>query len=557
MADVTEVTGGWTAAAFIVVFVLMSACAVYSLVATWLANRNQGTESAAGYATNVKTTEDFITARSKVDVWKMAFSLYASVLGSWVITSPAIYASYAGLLGLAAYAFACGAPLCVIAWCGGLARQADSEATSLPDFLLRRFGLRIYSEGSKGLFGLSWLKPGQLAATWSALVALFVMGVALLAEYATLGTLFRSFVGCSSGVAAIPTIFMALLTIGYTVMGGLYISILTDRIQAIVSFVLVVFLAIYLAADFDGETPTPLTADQKGFNFYGHSSLFTMPMSLVASTMYSEALWQRVWAAEDELALKKASVISCVFVILVVFFFGFVGFLGLWSGKVGWELDPNLYFFALFSESNSGILDSFAGLMALSCAAMLSEGAADSLQNGITATLSSTLLKGKPLSWTRALVLVVNIPLAIIGSTSWVNNVLNLFLMSNMISVACLFPLLCAVIPGDLAKTYLTEGAVLLGCVGGIVGSCIFGIDQTGNFSDGLDMTFMDNGYAWDYFLCAFLSSAGCTIVGVILSVAYKIFKNRGQLPSSNPEAESNNTADTANASPASDDIAL
>eukprot|EP00405_Crypthecodinium_cohnii_P019768 CAMPEP_0206483964 /NCGR_PEP_ID=MMETSP0324_2-20121206/39720_1 /ASSEMBLY_ACC=CAM_ASM_000836 /TAXON_ID=2866 /ORGANISM="Crypthecodinium cohnii, Strain Seligo" /LENGTH=84 /DNA_ID=CAMNT_0053962077 /DNA_START=50 /DNA_END=300 /DNA_ORIENTATION=- len=84
MADVAEVTGGWTAAAFIVVFILMSSCAVYSLVATWLAKRNEATNSGAAEATNAKTTEDFITARSKVDVWKMAFSLYASVLGSWV-----------------------------------------------------------------------------------------------------------------------------------------------------------------------------------------------------------------------------------------------------------------------------------------------------------------------------------------------------------------------------------------------------------------------------------------------------------------------------------------
>mmetsp|Transcript_20077 Transcript_20077/g.43727 ORF Transcript_20077/g.43727 Transcript_20077/m.43727 type:complete len:551 (+) Transcript_20077:139-1791(+) len=547
MADTVEVTDGWKAAAFVVVFVLMAAVAIYSFLITWWASRSEGSTHAS--KAQVKSTEDFITARSRVDVWKMAFSLYASVLGGSVVTGPASYASFAGLLGLASYAVAVGTPLLVVAWCGGLARSADPEATSLPNFLLRRFGVRLNAEtADEGICGLAFLKPGQATATLSALLTLFVMGVALLAEYATVGTLFRSFVGCSDGLAAVPTIFVGLLTIAYTVVGGLYISVLTDRIQALVSFVLVIFLAIYLASDFDGDTSGPVTEDMKGFSYAGWSSVFTMPISLISGTIYSEALWQRVWAAEDEQALKRASVGACFFVMLVVFFFGFGGWLALWSGKATWDTDPNLYFFTLFSSGSNGILDSFAGLLTLSCAALMGQGAMDSLQNGITATLSSTLLKNKPLSWTRILVLLVNIPLAIVGATSWVNDVLTLFLLSNMITVSCLFPLMVAVIPGEVAKAYVTEAAVWAGCIGGVLGSIIFGIDQVGgDVADGLDMTFMSNGYGWDYFLVALLSSIGCTLIGIALSWVYRKFLEQkeagsGKTPanagtSPNPEA--------------------
>jgi len=307
---------------------------------------------------------------------------------------------------------------------------------------------------------------------------------------------------------------MGLLTVGYTVAGGLYISILTDRIQAIVSFLLVVYLGIFLLRQFDIKLSTPLTNAQKGLTYSGYSSLVVMPISLISSTMYSEALWQRVWAAEDEKALRKASIGASLFVTLVVFFFGFVGFLALWSKKATDTTPPNLYFFVLFSESGEGTLDSIAGLLALSCAAMMSEGAVDSLQNGITATLSSTLLKNKPLLWTRLLVLVVNVPLAILGSTKLVDNILKLFLLSNMITTICFPPLLAAVFPYPGVRQNVTEESVLFGCLGGLLLTCAFGTLRAGSISGGIELTFMSNDYGWDYFVVALVSSTACTICG-------------------------------------------
>merc|ERR1712045_506061 len=100
---------------------------------------------------------------------------------------------------------------------------------------------------------------------------------------------------------------------------------------------------------------------------------------------------------------------------------------------------------------------------------MGAEGGVDSLQNGIVATISSTLLKGKSLWATRLAVLVVNVPLAILGATPLVNNVLNLFLMSNMLTVCCFVPFILAFWPGPKAQSYVKEAAVLGGCFCGML----------------------------------------------------------------------------------------
>lgn len=44
--------------------------------------------------------------------------------------------------------------------------------------------------------------------------------------------------------------------------------------------------------------PTPLTP-VLGANELGYSSIFSLPVSLLASTVFSESLWQKVWSGKD------------------------------------------------------------------------------------------------------------------------------------------------------------------------------------------------------------------------------------------------------------------
>jgi len=87
----------------------------------------------------IDSTEEFITARGKVRWFRIAWSFYAGAMGSWVLTSPAGYASFAGLLGLVFYALAAGFPFIMIAYAGDSIRSRLPHVMSLTDFMGWRY----------------------------------------------------------------------------------------------------------------------------------------------------------------------------------------------------------------------------------------------------------------------------------------------------------------------------------------------------------------------------------------------------------------------------------
>jgi len=66
----------------------------------------------------LKDFESFITAKNTQNRWRIAFSFYAGSVGAWAITTPANYSTFAGWVGMVAYAAACGLPIIVLAFFG-------------------------------------------------------------------------------------------------------------------------------------------------------------------------------------------------------------------------------------------------------------------------------------------------------------------------------------------------------------------------------------------------------------------------------------------------------
>lgn len=88
--------------------------------------------------------------------------------------------------------------------------------------------------------------------------------------------------------------------------------------------------------------PHPLP-DGLGVTEAGWLAIFTLGSSLISSTMFSEAVWQRVWASRDKKALYGGSVLGCVAIIVVVFLSGFGGWLAFVGGFATFESNPNTY----------------------------------------------------------------------------------------------------------------------------------------------------------------------------------------------------------------------
>lgn len=51
-------------------------------------------------------------------MWRIAWSFYAGAVGAWVITGPATYTPWAGVIGNVMYALSSGLPVLMIAYAG-------------------------------------------------------------------------------------------------------------------------------------------------------------------------------------------------------------------------------------------------------------------------------------------------------------------------------------------------------------------------------------------------------------------------------------------------------
>jgi len=478
--------------------------AVYSVVFTWLEKRRAASSDGGGGGDGQPTSaEDFVTARRSANLSQIAWSFYASSVGAWVIVTPANYAAFAGWVGMLFYALACGIPVIAIAHFGARLQGLFPACASLSDFCGARYG---------------WAT--QLLVV---LITVMNMAIVVIAEYTTIGSLFADFVG----TVALPFIaLVAVLTLSYTTYGGLHISIITDRVQAIFSVILVMALCIYVASTFRYELPTPLPPNLAA-NFYGYSAIMTMPLSLMGASVFSEALWQRVWASQDHRTLKLGSYIGCAAIIFVVFMCGMFGFLASWAGLIDENTNPNLYLFQIFKsegEGSNATVSNWVGVVIMVLAVTMNESAIDSMQNGLAASIACRFFLKANLVWTRVMVVLINIPLVVIALLGL--DVLSLFLITNMLTTCCMVPVLMGMYNGRGCE-YITDAMPPLSFLVSFICVSIYGCSNVWDPSAvgqsigaGIRLAWYGNSYAIDYFAVGLGTSIGAVLLWLGVRVA-------------------------------------
>lgn len=437
------------------------------------------------------TPEFFLTARNSVPTFTIAWSFYAGAMGSWALFGPPSYAYSAGILGIALYAVSSGFPIMVIAFFGGVIQRRVPHILSFADYINRRFG-RI----------VSW---------YVAALLLFNMGVALTAEFTAVGDLFQYVVGATR----VPVVVLigAVATI-YTAWGGLYVSIITDQWQALASVIVVTIIFIYVWATFDAPLgPVPHYLGLSNYN--GLASIAVMPISLVSSTIFSEAMWQRCWAGKDNRSLQLGALFGTLAVIVVVFLFAFGGFLALW-GNVWQPSGPddygNLLLFSLLKARWVLVLVSVLSVT-------MSESAIDSLQNAIVDTISAAFVAPffprLSLFWIRCLVLVLNVPPIVCSLQGY--NILQLFLLANLITTTSTIPVLLGLLPGRAAQKVVTPFSVVAGCLTGLAAVFVWALRRPAgvSYSSSLHSAFL---VAYDY--PQFLLAAAFSVIGLLVGAA-------------------------------------
>jgi SSS family solute:Na+ symporter len=478
----------------------VSAVVLFGVLALVLLKREK---TANVYA--VETTEFFFTARASKQKWKVAWSFFSSAVGSFVISGMPDFAFWGGLIGLLAYAFSAALPIVLIGHFGSSLQERYPRILSLSDYGRLRFGFAT-----------------QVLVV---LMTLFNTSIACCAEYTTIASLMSYYVA----LGGFDVLFVALLgvvTLTYTTAGGLSVSIITDQFQGVSSFALFAVIMTFVAATWrvPGGAYQPdaigpeLTAQLWGLSELGWTSLFVMPFSLLTGTVFSEAMWQRVWASEDRATVRFGSRVGALLVFMVCFGIGFTGILGGWAyGADMFDANPNLRLFYVlkpFEDQFVPVVNSAIGVLVVLFAVVMSESAIDSMQNAVGACLNGALqgrAPGYSLRVGQAMVAAINIPLIVVGTLKI--KVLALFLVANMVGACAVFPVLLGIVRLAWVDRYLTDMVPPVSFAITMLFLAGFGVSQVDGhgFVDGLSMAFYDNMYGWKYFLVALGCSVGST----------------------------------------------
>jgi SSS family solute:Na+ symporter len=487
--------------------------------------------------------EFYFTARGSKGKWLIAWSFYASAVGSWVIAAVPDFAFWGGILGLFWYALAAGLPIVLIGLWGNKVQAMYPKVLSLSDFSRLRFG------------------PCTL--TLCVLLTLFNMAVASCAEYTTIASLLSDFVGLGS-YDVLVVLLLGVVTLTYATAGGLSVSIMTDRVQGMFTMALFWVVVIYLLATWrvpggvyqpaameaagEGELKQQLLT---GTGTMGTSAVFTMPLSLTMATVFSEAMWQRVWAGESPAAVRFGSMVGALLVFVVVFGIGFTGTLGGWAyGSEMMGVNPNVRLFYVLSpyeqavnettgevipgygqSAFTGQINSGVAVLVMVLAVTMSESALDSMQNGIAASLNGAIAPRLSPRHARLvgmlLTVLLNVPMIVVGLLKL--PVISLFLVANMVCTSAAFPVVLGLAKLPLLQAYLNDAVpplAFLLSLASLVGYSASNLPDGAlgyparDFESAVSLAFYGNMYAWDYFAVAFGTSVGWTALLVLASKA-------------------------------------
>ncbi|KAH6560850.1 hypothetical protein BASA60_000210 [Batrachochytrium salamandrivorans] len=390
-------------------------------------------------------TEYFLTARNTQPIHRIAWSFFAASMGAWVLYGPASFVGDpsfgTGYLGLISYSLFTGLPLIMIAFMGTYIRKNVPRATSIASFGRWRFGF--------------------LAEIFIMLIVMFNLGVALTAEYTAIGGIFNDFFGVPSWV---PILVVGLVTMSYTATGGLIPRC-----------------------------------------YYCWCTIIRCAwISLFSATFFSEAMWQRVWAAESDRSLRIGAIIGSFMSIIVVAVFSLGSLLAYWSGRAT-ELDnSNFGFFLAFRDSN-GAISSGMLIIVILFAVIMNESAIDSFQNAITDSVVSIFGSFGvkfPTIAARLLVILFNVPLMYVGTLNL--SVIGVFLLGNMLTACTFLPLASGLIPA--LNRIVSQYSVILACLFAFFSVMVYGQITTGSVSEGL-ILYWTTMYDMNAFLVSSISS--------------------------------------------------
>tara|TARA_Y100000590_G_scaffold19021_1_gene22534 strand:+ start:50 stop:1486 length:1437 start_codon:yes stop_codon:yes gene_type:complete len=314
------------------------------------------------YSKKHQGINNYLTANRNIDFYSLSTSLVASALGAWILFGPASAATWGGIGAVIGYALGTAFPMIFLIFLGKKIRNEFPKGSTLIEFLRKKF--------DKSLFKLVLL------------MTVFYMFVFLCAEVTAVAILINYISGTELWITALIILSGTLI---YTLYGGLRASIFTDNIQMIIILILFILSVVYLAS---------FSGDQFSFSFINkknphllsanyipnYTAGLTFFIAVAATNLFHQGNWQRVYAAKNNIVLKKSLIFAFIIIIPIVLFMGFTGLVAV---SVDQNIIPDLSFFSLLLKEQTEFLSFIIIILGLS----LTISTVDTLVNAISSLI--------------------------------------------------------------------------------------------------------------------------------------------------------------------------
>ena len=419
--------------------------------------------------------DDFVTARNSQGAGTLGLSFLASGMGGWILFAPPEVGAFVGPLAVLGYAVGSALPFAAFALFGRRMRAMLPEGRSLGDFVGLRFGRTMH--------------------VWVLLLSVLYMVCFVTAELTAAGSITGLLTGIDGRYAIAG---VALATIGYTAVGGLRASLVTDRWQAWLLMGLLIVVGGFALSGLHPSQVKPVLAPLPE----AFSVAVTLVIAVTTANLFHQGYWQRMWSARDGNELGRGAAVGMALTVVVVMA---VGLLGVAAASAGLHLgEPPLPFFALLAGAPAWI-----ALPAALLGVTLVASSVDTLENA----LASLVVAERPalsLNSARGITVLLMIPAVVIAMQGY--SVLQLFLIADLLCATAVIPALMGLWPR------VPSAAALAGSAAGVAGAILPGWVAGGSLMAGLQSAAFPGGEpTLGPFLGALVASAAVALLVMLV----------------------------------------
>ena len=368
------------------------------------------------YSKKHQGLSNYLTAGRNVGTLSLTTSLVASSLGAWILFGPASAATWGGIGSVIGYALGTAFPMIAFIFLGTKIRKVFSRGYTLIEFVYKKFG--------KNLFKLILI------------LTIFYMFIFLCAEVTAVSMLVNYISGTSLWLTAALII---ITTLAYTLYGGLKASIFTDNIQFFIVLILFFVSSYYLfslnsnyiAFEVVKNNSSHLLSSTYIPNYTAGLTFF---IAVAATNLFHQGNWQRIYAAKNNLVLKKSLLFSFILIIPIVFFMGISGIVAI---SLDSKVNPDLAFFSVILKDKA----EFLSIVIIILAVTLTISTVDTLVNAIS---SIVVVDGRRIytgSKKNNFLLISKVFIVILSSIAFIiaskgYSILYLFLLADLLCCA-------------------------------------------------------------------------------------------------------------------------